>query len=498
MSRNYELLDTEAFKERLATKKGVDSAALVKGYVPTEVKQEGGKDSRRIRFTVSTQDVDRYGDTVNPKGWDLKSWKANPVVLFAHKSNELPVARGSNIRVEGGQYLRATAEFVEAEINPFAETIYQMISRGYLKATSVGFLPKKWKRPDEDEDKERHNNYGIDFEEQELLEFSIVPVPANPQCLVQAKSAGIDTAPIFDFLGEALDEWANYKGLLLVPREEVEVMRKTADDKQRTSLRVTKAQQERLLEENLKRIKEMGADDASEEVGQEEPVEAEVEAKDVAEVPSDESVVSEEVVEKSVEDELADEETTDEVMEDKDPLTVKLFDEIDDSAEYVPMLWVRDGSAPSLHITLKDTDGDDTETVINVLKSVLRSFGVADKPVVETAKQDDAEEVSAEEERSAPSDDGNDSVDTDEELDVAGNDALQKLIQVNQELARRFEELNNKINNMTNDELAIELAPEDEDEIPLDGVQDAVKELLPDIVKSVMEEQINKARGRLG
>ena len=52
----------------------------------------------------------------------------------------------------------------------------------------MGFKPKKWVYNEE--------RRGVDFAEQELLEFSIVPVPANAECLVEARAAGIDVEPL--------------------------------------------------------------------------------------------------------------------------------------------------------------------------------------------------------------------------------------------------------------------------------------------------------------
>jgi HK97 family phage prohead protease len=54
-------------------------------------------------------------------------------------------------------------------------------------ATSVGFNPIKFAFTDDPQ-----RCYGIDFLEQELLEFSCVPVPANADALIEARNAGVD------------------------------------------------------------------------------------------------------------------------------------------------------------------------------------------------------------------------------------------------------------------------------------------------------------------
>ena len=145
---------------------------------PAEFKtSESGKRSS-FTFTISTATPDRMNDSVAVDGWRLDAYKKNPLVLWSHDGSMLPVGRASAVWVQGNK-LKATAEFAPADVNPFAERVRKMVERGFLNATSVGFAPIKFKFS---EDKSRP--LGIDFLEQELLEFSIVSVPANPDALI--------------------------------------------------------------------------------------------------------------------------------------------------------------------------------------------------------------------------------------------------------------------------------------------------------------------------
>ncbi len=154
-----------------------------------------GTDSRRLRFTVSSSAVDRERDVINQAGWMLDNFRKNPVVLFGHDYSGLPVAKATDIRIEGDTLI-AEAEFATAAQYPFAETVYQMVKGGFLNATSVGFRPLKWVKNEE--------RQGYDIEQAELFEFSIVPVPANPDALVMARSAGIDLAPLAEWATKTL------------------------------------------------------------------------------------------------------------------------------------------------------------------------------------------------------------------------------------------------------------------------------------------------------
>lgn len=140
----------------------------------TEVKQIG---ERKMSFTITTASVDRDGDTIDPKGWDMSSYMKNPVVLWAHDYSCPPVGKAVNIQ-STDKGIQADVEFTPPGMNPFADQIHDMCKSGFLNATSVGFVGKE-------ADQATDRKYGMDFKKQELLEFSIVPVPSNPEALAQ-------------------------------------------------------------------------------------------------------------------------------------------------------------------------------------------------------------------------------------------------------------------------------------------------------------------------
>lgn len=159
----------------------------------TEVKAPQG-DSRSVLFTISTASVDRMDDTIALAGWKLDRYRKNPQVLYAHDSTALPVAKAPRVWIES-ERMKAEADFTPTpDAWPrFNETVFQFIKHGLLSATSVGFRPLKYAFADS-----QSRSFGIDFMEQELLEFSIVPVPANADCLIEGKSMGLDMAPFLE------------------------------------------------------------------------------------------------------------------------------------------------------------------------------------------------------------------------------------------------------------------------------------------------------------
>lgn len=187
------ILLLETYREGLKAGSPPVRPHLRKQFVADQVKAAG---NRKLTFTISTGAVDRDRDTLKVDGWRLDNYRKNPVVLWAHDSRGLPIGRAASI-LTGSGALKATAEFADAETYPFADTVYRMLEGGFLRATSVGFVPIKGLWNDE--------RMGIDFEEQELLEFSVVPVPANPEALLDAKAAGIELAPLKAWAEGVLD-----------------------------------------------------------------------------------------------------------------------------------------------------------------------------------------------------------------------------------------------------------------------------------------------------
>jgi HK97 family phage prohead protease len=147
-------------------------------------------ETRTVTFVFSDESVDLYGDTIAARGWDWSAFENNPVALFGHDSSkpEYVVGKAKNLRVQGAR-LVGDIEFMEASVNPTAETVYQMVKGGFLNAVSVGFTPLEWAAT-----KDKSRPGGIDFKRQSLMEISIVPLPANQNALALARAAGIDIA----------------------------------------------------------------------------------------------------------------------------------------------------------------------------------------------------------------------------------------------------------------------------------------------------------------
>lgn len=147
-------------------------------------------DERKLTFVASDGSRDTAGTVLNVNGWDLERFNRNGIIGYQHKvyggyddtENPDNVIGKGHAYVEGGK-LMVDVEFEPAEINPLAEKIYQKLLFGSLKAVSVGFLPIGRGAWGKGEESLEGNNPTYYYAGQELLEVSVVNIPANPNAL---------------------------------------------------------------------------------------------------------------------------------------------------------------------------------------------------------------------------------------------------------------------------------------------------------------------------
>lgn len=152
-----------------------------------------------LDFVLSDATIDRYGDVVEPKGWDLSWFVKNPIALFGHNAS-FPIGTWSDVRVEGGK-LMAKLNLAARGTSARIDELIALVEQRVLRAVSVGFIPRKSAPMDPDKP---YN--GTRFLEQELLETSLVSVPANPAALAVAKSMNVSTETMTLAFGEQAEE----------------------------------------------------------------------------------------------------------------------------------------------------------------------------------------------------------------------------------------------------------------------------------------------------
>ena len=151
-------------------------------------------------FVMSDGSVDRMGDVVDPAGWDLKNFKAHPIALLNHDRDQI-IGKWVNVKSDGKQ-LRGTLELADEGTSPLVDNVRKLVAQNILRAVSVGFRPIE----QQPLDKNASEMFGpFKFTKSELLECSLVAVPANPHALSTAKSLGIAN----DFMAEVFRKTAD-------------------------------------------------------------------------------------------------------------------------------------------------------------------------------------------------------------------------------------------------------------------------------------------------
>lgn len=151
------------------------------------------RESHRIRVVINDNTIDRDHEILPPESFKkhLDWYLDNPVVLFAHDHLQPAVAKMVDYEITDSKFI-AIDEFAVNQYE-FAETLWNLYRDGFMRATSVGFIPIEWTR-DEEEMEDILNNFGIDadvddlssiYTENELLEHSTVPIGSNRNALVK-------------------------------------------------------------------------------------------------------------------------------------------------------------------------------------------------------------------------------------------------------------------------------------------------------------------------
>lgn len=206
----HEQLDKEGAEKKAAEDKAAEEVKAAELKVQQEkeeadrlAKEQVNKDTEHIKtihLSINSKDLgegeveaiissgstDRHGEKIDIDGMDTRKYMKNPVVLWAHDSTSLPIAMATKLWKESGK-LMGRFKFAVSEY-PFAKTVYELVRGGFIRAVSVGFIPLEME--------------GNVYSKSEMLEFSVVPVPANPEALIFAKQLGLDMTKILEYSGD--------------------------------------------------------------------------------------------------------------------------------------------------------------------------------------------------------------------------------------------------------------------------------------------------------
>lgn len=122
-------------------------------------------------FILSDESINVYGTRVITSGIDLTGFRKNPVMMYEHDRNRMPIGRWENIRIEENKLL-ADAVFDDQDV--IGAEVKRKVDGGFLNAVSIGFdvleVVEELMIP---------GQYRPTITKADLLEASIVDIPAN-------------------------------------------------------------------------------------------------------------------------------------------------------------------------------------------------------------------------------------------------------------------------------------------------------------------------------
>jgi len=146
-----------------------------------------------VEHFISTENRDRGGDTMRAAGMRING---KVVVLLAHGFSNLgqePIAKPLKIwpdSFKGSPGICARTQFYDgSHLTPPDNTgrkLYEKSRDGFMPNWSIGYIPLKW-----EDSKGPHGESFRDVHEWELLEYSPVGVPMNPDCQTAEKCGGL-------------------------------------------------------------------------------------------------------------------------------------------------------------------------------------------------------------------------------------------------------------------------------------------------------------------
>lgn len=162
-----------------------------KGY-EADIK-EINKKEQSVTAYVSTITKDSFNEVVLPV-FDFTRFQKNPVVPWGHDYHIPPIGRSLWQKADRTGLIAKTQFFTK---NQFGMDIWNMFSEGFLKAFSIGYQPTKKASPGDEEFDRLLEEWEFDPSAKEvhsqnnLLEYSAVTLPANPDAIVNILKAGV-------------------------------------------------------------------------------------------------------------------------------------------------------------------------------------------------------------------------------------------------------------------------------------------------------------------
>lgn len=146
------------------------------------------EEERTVEWVISSGQIDRYGEIVDPKAFDketIDGFMTNPIMLAGHQhigfaGEATMIGNWLSIKREGD----LTVGVAKLATTDLAEDYWRLILDGVIRACSIGFIVREWEMREIGSGEGKHRVRV--FTKIELIEISLVAVPANREALMKA------------------------------------------------------------------------------------------------------------------------------------------------------------------------------------------------------------------------------------------------------------------------------------------------------------------------
>lgn len=151
-------------------------------------------------ITDDSVDITKEAVDITSVNWDIFR-KRGGLVAFNHKYDIPPIGRSLWQRLVNKKWKAKTAYASRPDTLPkdtewFPDSIYHMVKSGYLPGKSIGGIGKRREPDEEDVKKNAHWKEATTvIYDSVIYEYSVVPVMANTNAIVEAVSKGLVTLP---------------------------------------------------------------------------------------------------------------------------------------------------------------------------------------------------------------------------------------------------------------------------------------------------------------
>jgi len=187
---------SKRLRKRLGIPDGKDLHRTV--TLNEELKTVKGADGYRIDGQLSALVLDADKEVLLPLGSDLTRFTKNPVMLWGHRWDKLPIGMWEKvtptaIAVDGNGLLASRPDDWRKDAPWFPDEVGALAAQKVLKGISVGFLPTDLGPPTDEEKAVVPVLKGADrvIRKWTLLEASLVSLPCCEDALITAISKGM-------------------------------------------------------------------------------------------------------------------------------------------------------------------------------------------------------------------------------------------------------------------------------------------------------------------